>query len=503
MELVSMMLTKAQISKRITAAGCVTALLAIVIGILLTLPALAALPSTDASWKAPDVDAKQTLAIYSGGGKVTVEQAIAWAKEWTGTARRVYMFPYPEQMYEKAARSVAIERIALAKFEELKLAEKPGWKIAEKLIESKALMSLFYDDKWTGYNPTQQEKDEFAKENPQMALMPRPTGGPEASLADAYPDYQRPNKPDWLIWQLRGQHSAKIMGEFFEEAARKYPIDCVEHDKWEAANDDDVLFKVAKISLTAKDIKDLSEIAGHKFESCWNILQLGDHGEPLIMLGELAREKGYANRDEFPEALKAAKKEWIVATMKARMVEDLLTEFVPSEQAIQDYYDNEWKGMQDQIMKCDFIVCPVDYSDPSSSASAKALAAELIMKLQQGAKFDDLLKEYPECRYQSPTERHVQPEYSGGFNSPAIAGTAVGDVALDSVEDYGGHCVIRVLENKPPAKTPLEYCRGACIGELEFRHKNQTTGDVDGSILNKYNFAIQKSVMSQLTKEKS
>lgn len=483
-------------------ARCLPVLLVMSFLFLSALPVSAAPGSIEATWKSPAVDGKQVLAVYSGG-KVTVEQAIAWARKMTGSSRRVHMFTSPEEMYEKAAKSVAIEQITLAKAKELKIEEMAGWPSAQKLIESKCLFSLFYDVNWADYTPTQQEMDKFAEENPGMAAIPRPMEGLEYDPATAKLSYQRPNKHDWLVWQLRGQRSGQVMSAFFEEAQKKYAVDCVEWDKWAKAEDDAVLMKSGKIALTKKNIQDLAEITGKSIETCWGIFEMGDHSDSSIALGELARENDYAKRDDYPATLKYAKEEWIVAVMKARMLEDLLTSFTPSEEDIKAYYDNEYKGMQDQVMKCDFIVCPVDYSDSSTSESAKALAAELIMKMQQGAKLEDLLKEYPECRYQPPVERHVQPQFSGGFNSPAIAGAAPGSVALDSVEDYGGHCVIRVLENNPPAKVPLQYCRGACIGELEFRNKNKVTGDVDGSILNEYGFSIQKTVLDQLAKDKS
>lgn len=502
LEQIQMMIRKRPIV-RAKMARCLPILFVIASVFLFILPVSAAPGSTEATWKAPDVDGKQALAVYSGGGKVTVEQAIAWAKKMTGSSRRVHMFTSPEEMYQKAAKSIAIEQIMLAKAKELKIEEVAGWPVAEKLIESKGLFSLFYDVNWANYTPTQQEMDKFAEENPAMAAIPRPSDGPDYDPATAKLEYQRPNKRDWLIWQMRGQHSSQVMGAFYEEADKKYAVDCVKWEDWAKAEDDAVLLKSGKIALTKKNIQDLAEISGKKIETCWGVFELGDHTDSSIALAEFAREKDYAKRDDYPATLKYAKEEWIVAVMKARMLEGLLTSFVPSDQDIKTYYDNEYKGMQDQIMKCDFIVCPVDYSDPSTSEPAKALAAELIMKMQQGAKFEDLLKEHPECRYEPPAERHVQPQFSGGFNSPAIAGTSPGGVALDSIEDYGGYCVIRVLENNPPAKIPLEYARGACITELEFRNKNEMTGDTDGTILKKYGFTIQKSVLDQLSKDKS
>ncbi|NLN79450.1 MAG: hypothetical protein GX141_11095 [Armatimonadetes bacterium] len=474
--------------------------LAAALPIIVALPALAAV-STDATWKTPDIDGKQVLAVYKGGGKVTVEQAIAWAKQWTGTGRRLHMFKSRDEMWNKAAASSAIRQIALAKAAELKVEEMPGWPIAEKCIEAKALMMLLTDETWAAYTPTKQDIEDFVKENPEMATPPRPTEGPDAKLVE--PDFQMPLQNDWVTWQLRGRNHSQVYSPMMQEAEERYPVDCADYEtKWLKAEPDDVLIKAGSYSFTDKDIKSLAEIAGKKLEWCAQVVRLGDSGDDYLSLGELAREKGYAKRPEFAEYLKKAKEEWLIAVMKDRMAEEAYSSYTPSEQEIKDYYDNEYKGIQDQLLKCDYIVCPIDYNDPQSNTQAKALAAEIIMKLHQGAKFEDMLKEYPQCRYQEASERSVRPGTSGGFESPAIAGVEAGGIALESAEDFSGHCVIRVLENTPPQKTPLEFCRGQIIHDLASEYKNKTSGDLDGSILKKYDYAVQKSVLAQLSRAK-
>jgi hypothetical protein len=442
------------------------------------------------------------LAVYSGGGKITATQAEAKAKEMAGPGRGVVTFSTPENMYETAAKQLALRAIFLKKASDLELEKKPGWPVAEKLIESEALSNIMMDIAWFSVTPAEPEIDKFIKDNPDMVHPPSAAKGVDTTKAAAT-GWQAPNEHDFAAWQIRGESATPLINALIDEAKNKHQVICSEFPVWQKAKDDTVLVRCGSITLTGKDIKELSDVAGKKIEWCSQIYAIDNSSDGTLPQGDLARDKQYDKRPEFAAALQAAKDAWLAAVAKSRIVEEMLDKYTPSEAEIKDYYDNQYKAQQDQIIKSDAIVCPI--SGSSGGDTAKALAAEIIMKIQQGAKFDDMVKQHPECRYMGPSTKYVRPDTSGGFDSPAISGVAAGGVALEPVEDNGGFCVVRVLDNSPRQKIPLQYARGAVVDAIRFDRTRQITmaaDGVDGAILERYGFTVQKDVLAQVSRQK-
>jgi hypothetical protein len=447
----------------------------------------------------PADDSAQALAVYSGGGKITAPQAIAKAKDMTGPGRGLRTFDSPESMYETAARQLALRAILLAKATDLGLDKKPGWPVAEKLIESKALATLMMDTTWFSVTPTQQDIDKFAKDNPEMLRPPQEPkpGGASKVVGTAF---AAPSQNDWLAWQARAERAFPLMDALGTESKTKYPPICADIKDWQKPADDAVLVRCGKIAFTAKEIQALSDLVSKPIEWCSQLYVIADGSEEILAQGELARDKDYGKRLEFAGALATERENWLAWIAKSRLFDEILAAYTPSEAEIKDYYDTKFTGEQDQIIKCDAIVCPT--SGEGGRDKARATAAEIIMSIQQGGKFDDAVKQHPECRYMGQSTRYIRAGTSGGFDSPAISGVAAGGIALEPVEDYGGFCVIRVLDNSPKQKLPLQYSRGSCVEALRFDYRTKMASDVDGAILDKYGFAIQKEVLAQVSRTK-
>lgn len=447
-------------------------------------------------------DSTQILAVYAGG-KVTVAQAKAKAKDMTGPGRALSTFESAERMYEGAARACAIRDILLKKASQAGLETMPGWKVAQKLIESRALASLMLDTTWFTVTPNEQEIEKFTKENPDMARFSAKSK--DASAAPAATAFSAPSLHDWAAWQVRADYAAPLINALADEANSKHAINCAKQEEWPSGNDDTVLVRCGQLEITKKEIRDLSEVVGQPIDSCGQLCALANGNDILLSQGELARVNGYGSRPEFAASLRVEHDAWLASMAKARMLQELIASFAPSEAEIKDYYDKKYSGMQDQIVKCDAILCPIAVdvnasTDDRDAASDKArsLAASLIMKIQQGAGFDDLVKEHPECTYVEPSSRYVRPETASSVSASAVSGVAAGKVALQPVEENGGFCVVHVIENTPQQKMPLEAARSTVLEGLRAELTEKVAKDPEGAILDKQAFTMQKDTLAQL-----
>jgi hypothetical protein len=469
----------------------------------------AATPATPGATTTVD-DAAQVLAVYSGGGKVTIAQATAKTQEMAGQGRALATFTSPESMYEVAAKSLAVREILLKKAADLKLQEMPGWAIAEKLIESNALATAMLDSTWFGVTPTEAEIAKFTKDNPEMSRPLGPSTAKNGQKAAAT-DWSMPNQHDFVAWQIRGERTYPTTEALAAEAKSKCPVVCADPKEPTKSEGDTALMRCGNIALTSKDVKALSDLIGAPIDKvntpvsvCSQLCTLGESNEDLLSQGELARLKGYGSRPEFAAAWRLARENWLAWVAKTRLMQEWLASY-PSEADVKNYYDNKYNIMEEQQITFEALLSPVaaDGQDTTSAREkARAAAADAIAKIKQGSSFDDVLKEHPEFQYMPASARSVDPADNSGFNQQAPALKA-GEVAAEPVEDYGGFCVVRVTDSRLRRKMPLENARGQIVSALQFDYRSKITSDFEGTLLEKHQFAIQKDAMTQASLQAS
>ncbi len=447
------------------------------------------------------------LAVYAGG-KVTIQQVVAKAKEMTGPGRALATFDAPDKMYDAAARKVAVRAILLNKAAQQGLESLPGWKVAQKLIESRALANVLLDATWFSVNPTEQEIESFIKDNPEMAALAMNSKGAEGT-ATAGSTFCAPSRHDWVVWQVRADRVSPLVNALMDDATSKHSLVCASDDNWAAGKGEDVLVRCAGLQLTKKEIGDLSQLIGQPIVTCAQLQGLANGNESMLPLGDLARSKDFASKPECQAAQRTERESWLAWAAQNRTVRELHDSYAPSEAEIKDYYDHRYQGMQDQVVKTDAILCPVvvdagasEGTRQSASDKAQSLAASLIMRLQQGGSLEEVLKEHPECRYVEPSSRYIRPETSSSVSASVVAGVAAGHVALQPVEENGGFCVVRVIENTPQQKLSLDNARASIQDSLRSEFMVRLATDPEAVILEKSAFTVQKDAMAGLIKPK-
>lgn len=439
-----------------------------------------------------------TVVATWDGGKVTVGQAKAKARELT-SRRNVYTFSSPESMYETAIRQSALSGILLKKAADLGLEKAPGWPAAEKIIENRALYSLMIDEVWLGIKPTQLEMEKFAAENAHMLMMP---GGEKSGGVDL-PIYA-PTEKEMITWHLRSEKAQPLMESLAKDAQAKYSWDCPSPEEWMKAKDDAVLVRVGTLEFTKKDMRALSELTSSPVEWCSQFYLLGNGDDSMMPQGELARSKGYAKRSRYAAVLKAEREAWLIWIARTRLLDEWLKSYSPSEKELKEKYDRDYDAWEPQTIIFDAVISPIVTGDSHDQAAATETAKEsaegALAAIKAGKSFEDVLKERPELRYLPAQGRTVNPDFRSEFID-RVAGLLPREVAGEIIDDYGGFCIVRVLENRPRRKTPFEYMRGAVLGDMRFEYHRTIRQDVDGAILQKNKFSLDKDVLAELIRK--
>lgn len=471
-----------------TIPGCVRAILLSAM-LLLLLP-----PTCSFAADRPAVTDATVVATWDGG-KVTVGQAKAKARELT-SRRNVYTFSSPESMYETAIRQSALSGILLKKAADLGLEKAPGWRAAEKIIENRALYELMIGELWLGIKPTQLEMEKFAAENAHMLMVP---GGEKSGGVDL-PIYA-PTEKEMITWHLRSEKSQPLMESLAKEAQGKYSWDCPSPEEWMKAKDDAVLVRVGTLEFTKKDMRALSELTSSPVEWCSQFYLLGNGDDSIMPQGELARSKGYAKQAKYADALKAEREAWLIWAARTRLLDEWLKAYSPSEKELKEKYDRDYDAWEPQTIIFDAVISPIVTGDSHDQAAAtetaKESAEEALAAIKAGKSLETVLKERPELRYLPAQGRTVNPDFKSEFTD-RIAGLLPKEVAGDIIEDYGGFCIVRVLENRARRKTPFEHMRAAVLGDMKFEYNRGIRQDVDGAILKRHKFSLDKDVMAEL-----
>lgn len=451
---------------------------------------------------APADAPEQVLAVYKDG-KITVSQVKAQAADMTRISRNIHTFATAEDLYKAAARRLALKNILLSKAAEDGIQQMAGWSTALKLIECSALAELMLDTTWSSVQPTQTDIDKFALENPAMAHPPVPS---EGQAQQAGKTVFAPSDKDWLAWVVRSDQARPLINELTADAKSRWPARCAGADEWGKGSDDAVVLGCGAIQLTRKDVRALSETTGVPIESCSQVYLINNMSEEVLSLGELAREKGYALKPGFADLLRGQRESWLIWIAKNRLIEEMLASYTPTEDEILDYWQKSYKGVQEQVVKFEAIVCPVvvppDASAEEQAAArkmARAAAADVIDQIKRGASFETIRAQHPEYRYMPDCQSTIDPYMTRQFDQQ-MAVLGAGDVASEPIEDYGGFCVMKVVENTPRQKMPLQYARGEIVEDLRFAHRTQLMTDPDGAILDRYGFAIRSDVLAALAK---
>lgn len=451
---------------------------------------------------APDDALKQVAAVYKDG-KITVAEVMAQAEEMTRLSRNLQTFATAEDLYRTAIRRLALKNILLSRAAQDGIEQTAGWKAALRLVECSALAELMLDTTWSSVQPSQADIDKFALDNPGMAHPPTPANGPAQPPGKTV---FSPSDKDWLAWMVRSDQALPLINKLAAEAKSRWPVKCAELDEWRKGSDDTVLLSCGSVRLTRRDIQALSELIGMPIESCSQVYFINNSSEEVLSQGELAREKGYGSKPEFAESLRTQREAWLMWIAKERLISEMLASYSPTEDEIKDYWQKSYKGVQEQLVKFEAIVCPVvvppDASAEEQAAArkmARAAAADVIDKIKRGATFETIRAQHPEYRYMSDCRATIDPYMKREFDQQ-MAVLNSGDIASEPIEDYGGFCVMRVIENTPRQKMPLQYARGAIIEDLRFAYRTQLMSDLDGAILDRYGFAIRSDVLAAIVR---
>jgi len=453
---------------------------------------------------ASDDMSAQVLAV-SNDGKITVAQVLTQAAEMTRVVRNLQTFATAEELYKNAARQLALNAIFLKKASDESIEQMVGWSVAQKLIECDALAELLLDTTWSSVEPTQAELDQFAQDNPAVA---HPLTASKTSDQSAGKPAFSPSDKDWLLWSVRNDKAFPMIDALMKDAQSRFPVQCVELEQWRTAADDDVVMRCGIIKLTRKDAKSLSELTGDPIEWCSQVYIINNSSESVLSMGELAREKGYVSKQDLQRYKEAQRKAWLADIGRRRIIKDMLDSYTPSEDEIKDYYDKRYKGVQEQMVKFEAIVCPVVVpagataeEQASAREKAKSSALEVINQIKQGASFDTVRTQHPEYRYMPPADATINPYMRSAFDQQ-MSVLRAGEIAPEPIEDYGGYCVMKAVETTPRQKMPLQYARGNIIDDLKFEHKTNTMTNIEDAILQKHGFAIQESVLARLCRQK-
>ena len=461
--------------------------------------AVAALLPTALSAECYSPDKPETVVVRWNGGSLTVGELCAHIQAAIATPRKLATFASYEGMYENVTKQMAVRSILLAEAAKAKLADSPEWKPAMKLLEEQAVAEALKDaEAWNKITVTDDEAVEFLLENTQDI-------GQKGSFIAPAPAPMIQGR----FW-ARTLKSEPAQAELIKAAIAKYPVKV--DDKPLKADSDvvETALTCGDFTLTQADIAALGRLYKRTLPSCSYIQNIPIYNAENLSLGQLARSKGYAGS----AAGKAAVAEYrvklrddtLAEITRERLLEQWLESYTPPEADIKAYYENEWTGMVDPLLEYDALVVPVRAEPGATEAqrnqardAAKQKAQMLIEDIGRGKSFAELKAADSDLQIMAGEKRAVREE-TPLFG--AIAQVAEGGVLSEPYEDFGGFCVMKVRSKAPRQKLPLQFVRGAIIGDLKFRYNRSLHNDVNETILQRYRFSKDDNVLSRLGPEK-
>lgn len=443
-------------------------------------------------------DKPETVVARWDGGTLTVGQLCARIQSMVTTPRTLATFVTYEGMYENVTKQMAVRSILLAEAAKARLAESPEWKPALKLLEEQAFAEALKDaEAWEKLIATDDEAIEF------LVKHGEDVGKPGTFIAMA---------PDPMIqgrFWVKSQKSDEALAELIKTAAAKYAVQV--DDKPLAADTEaaDAALTCGTFTLTQADIAALGRLWRRTLPSCAYIQNIPIYNAETISLAQLARSKGYgdsaAGKAAVAQYRAKLRDDTLAEITREKLLREWLESYTPPEADIKAYYDNEWTGMADPLLEYDALVVPVRTVPGATDAqrnrardAAKQKAQMLIEEISRGKSFAELKAADSDLQIMHGEKRVVREE-TPLFG--AIAQVAEGGVLSEPYEDFGGFCVMKVRSKAPRRKLPLQFVRGAIIGDLKFRYNRSLHNDVNETILQRYRFSQDDNVLSRLGPE--
>ncbi len=461
---------------------------------VLTVAGAALLP-TALSAECHSPDKPETVVARWDGGSLTVGDLCANIHATIAAPRKLATFASYEGMYENVTKQMAVRNILLAEAAKAKLAESPEWKPALKLLEEQALAEVMQDaEAWNEITVTDDEAVDFLMHNTQDI-------GEKGSFIAPAP-----------VPMIQGRFWARMLksepaqAELIKAALAKYPVK-VEDTPLKADSDVvETALTCGTFTLTQADIAALGRLYKRTLPSCSFIQNIPIYNAETLSLAQLARSKDYADSNDGKAALESyrvkLRDDTLAEITRQRLLEQWLDSYTPPEADIKAYYDNEWTGMEDPLLQYDALVVPVR-AEPGATETqrnqardaAKQKARMLIEDVARGKSFAELKAADADLQMMLGERRTVREE-TPLFG--AIAQVAEGGVLAEPYEDFGGFCVMKVRSKAPRRKPPLQFVRGAIIGDLKFRYNRALHNDVNETILRRYRFSKDDNVLSRL-----